>query len=182
MASRRRIWTLILLMLGCVALLASGPPPASAVVSGPCTATVRINGRSYGPQNGTPSRAIPLPPNKDVTLTWEAQTARPIHNYQGEADVKLGPVTLTVETWKGRNAESGMKSSGGWSATLPLRLSGLYKVTVRHKGSDGSCEAVFYVKIKGSPLATIPGLVSVVGVGLAALGVLVSGLAKRRRA
>jgi len=132
---------------------------AGAVVSGPCTGTIK--GVDIAPLSATsPKDAIDVGESEDVVVGATSQGR--IERY--EVQLEFAGVRWTVG--------EGRTNDTSWSKTVNVsdyaRYGvGLYKV---HGVSEGAaaCDGAALVKVGGSPLGSIAGLA---GAGLAGLGV-----------
>lgn len=165
-----RAWRTLL-----VAALAGGPlvlaGSANAGMTGPCDGSATIKGVTYTPANDTPANPVVLPDEEGVVVKWEGHTTTPIHNHNGAIGVHIGPLRIDFADWAGKNAKDETREEGNYQLddfydAMPFKLVGIYRVSGDHQGDEGSCEGFAMVKIEGSPLGTIPG---VVGLGLTVL-------------
>ncbi|HET7236634.1 MAG TPA: zinc ribbon domain-containing protein [Actinomycetota bacterium] len=140
-----------------VAWLSVLPAPASASVTGPCTAS--IDGVDVTSGHDEPSTAVPLQSGEQIPVA-------------GTAQGRVLDLSYTVKVVGGGIQVGSVVVDGrSWTGTLDLedfsRVSvGLFEVTVDAQTAAGDCTGVAYVCIEGrSPLTTA------VGAGATALGV-----------
>lgn len=157
------------------------PLPAGADIQGPCDGSVTIDGVAYGPQNDTPANPIVVPNTEGLVAAWEGSTGPVITDHTGHLDLVIGPGSVRLADWAGENADREVSASGTYSvdeafALLPIDVVGLYELTGSHAGNGGSCTGSVMVLIEGNPLGTPIGLVALIGLLLALVGI---GLARR---
>ncbi|MGZ4462425.1 MAG: hypothetical protein ACXVZP_06260 [Gaiellaceae bacterium] len=151
---------------GLVAALAAGP--AAASISGPCTASIAgedVTNRSTGPTSD------PIVVKKDASVPVSMSAKAPITHMK--IQIGFGGIMWTVRD----------KASHGtsWSHSVAVHKYakygvGLYKVTGSSSGGV-SCSGTALVRVEGSPLSSVAGIVALIatiigGGGIAGLGLL----------
>ncbi len=178
---RKRPWLLAALFAGVIVAV---PIAAQAIVVGPCTGSVKIDGVLYGPANDSPQNPIVIPDKPGLIAEWTGETTQgPIKNHTGSVGIVVGPGSIVLAEWAGENADDETTSNGNYSIdeardTLPVSVVGLYEVEARHSGDEGSCDGRVMVLIEGNPLTTPAGATAGVGTLLALGGLVAAGRGK----
>ena len=165
-------------------LLLLSATPASADITRSCTASVTVDGHTYGSANDDLGRPVILPARRNLLLRLTGTSSKVIHDYQGVADIQVGPVWIPVVKWSGKNDQNLTNYVGTYpifqSSSFPL--AGLFKVRVSFFGKGGACEGTVFVKVPGSPLRTPVGVGAVVLTGLSGAGLMFARRPKRPKA
>lgn len=163
----RRI-LLLLTLAGLVAAIAPGV--ATASVDGDCDGEAIIKGVTYTPDNDTPAKAIPIPDEAGIQVTYSGSVDFENKNHSGVATVQVGPFNITLDkAWSGSNEadDRGVTNKiyqlDDFRDKLPVWIPGVWKVSASHSASGGSCSGFAMIKLEGNPLTNPVGLVVVLG-------------------
>ena len=169
-----------LLLIAAIALWLL-PSTAGAVVEGPCTGKVEIDGITYTPENDSPDNPIVIPDRSGLIAEWSGSTTTgPITNHVGEVSLVVGPTAFVIDDWDGENAEEETSSRGNYAIDdakdiLPFDVVGLYELQAFHSGDEARCDGSAMVLVEGNPLSTPLGLGAAAGTLIAAAGITLAG-------
>jgi hypothetical protein len=151
-------------------VIALVPGSASASVDGMCTGEATIKGVTYTPANDTPGNAIPIPDEDGVQVTYSGSVEFENMSHSGVAKVQVGPFSITLgKAWSGTNTEDTRGVDGqvyeldDFRDKLPIWIPGVWKVSAEHSASGGECSGFAMVKLAGSPLGSVAGLIALIG-------------------
>ncbi|MEA2717948.1 MAG: hypothetical protein QOI99_2265 [Actinomycetota bacterium] len=117
------------------------------------------------------------------SAAWKAASNKVTHDHSGSVDLALGPLSINLGRW-GPTGNDGDKSTVGGLKELPavVRLfpSVRWKVSGRHKGTEGGCEGEITVEVEGSTASTAAaGAAALAGTAAAAAGLVQATRPKR---
>jgi hypothetical protein len=158
--ARRLTVSLVLAAL----VLTLAPGIAAASVKGDCDGEATIKGVTYTPANDTPKKAIPIPDEDGVLVTYSGSVGFENKNYSGSAKVQVGPFNITLDkAWSGANEQDDRDVTDNTYALddfrdkLPIWIPGVWKVTANHTASGGECSGFVMIKLEGNPLGNVVG-------------------------
>jgi hypothetical protein len=149
----------LVLLAAAVGLALAAAPVAAATIDGPCKAS--IAGVSVA-DRGTSATSDAITVANDAKVRVSMSAAKPID--QLKVSIEFAGLSWTVHDRP--------TSGTSWSSIVNVDDYakygvGLYKVVGSSSGSGLSCSGAALVKVEGSPLSTVAGLV---GLGMAVLG------------
>lgn len=158
------------LIFGFVAIWSAAPAGAqftentigckgSAVLTGDDGSTTNVNAEDA---------SVVLPSSGEAA--YDGSVATITHNHFGEINLEVGPATIQLGDWKGKNDTNKDAKSG--TKELPSALGdvppGKYDVNGFHQGDEGRCAGKMTVEIAGSLLSN-PISAGSTGIGALAL-------------
>lgn len=165
--------------------LAMVPGVASASVDEDCYGEAIIKGEKYTADNDTPKKAIPIPNEDGVEITYSGNVNFENKGHSGAVKVQVGPFNINVGDWEGPNPddERGVANKiyelDDFRDKLPIWIPGVWRLSGTHSASGGECAGFAMVKLEGNPFANPVGLA--VFVGLIAFAYLTVRAAMKRR-
>lgn len=170
------------LVLLALLVIASAAPAAAELTENSigCKGTAVIHGDDGSTTSVSADDAtVTLPTAGDAD--YEGSVATVTHNHFGEINLEVGPGTIELGSWKGRNdtdqsSKSGTKQLASALADVPP---GRYDVSGFHQGDEGRCAGHLTVEVAGS-LFSSPISASSTGLGALALIALVFGVLRGR--
>ncbi len=150
-------------------VIALVPSVASASVTGECTGSAEIKGVTYTPANDTPKKAIPIPDEDGVQVTYSGSVNFENMGHAGVAKVQVGPFNITLDKpWSGSNEQDDrgvtdqVYELDDFRDALPIWIPGVWKVSASHSASGGDCSGFAMIKLDGSPLGNVVGWIVLV--------------------
>ena len=167
-------------------ILAIIPAAATASVTGECDGSATIKGVTYGPDNDTPAKAIPIPDEAGVQVKYSGSVGFENKGHSGVAKVQVGPFNITLDKpWSGPNPDDDrgvtdqIYELDDFRDKLPIWIPGVWRVSATHSASGGECSGFAMIKLEGNPLGNVVGWVVLIGlIGSAAW--LVSSILRKK--
>lgn len=168
LVNRRRIVSLIAVASMAMSGLLLAAQPAHADVTGGCQGSADFNTDSEGPYTpdfDTTGNPIIVPKDDGTVAAWQGSVPGENTNFSGKVEIRLGPVWLEVADWgspdhDGTNTNDERADSGDYNMdelweVIPKNLvNGIYEAQAFHSADGVDCEAHFFVKFEGNPLAS----------------------------
>ncbi|NND01817.1 MAG: hypothetical protein HKN91_03440 [Acidimicrobiia bacterium] len=142
--------------------------PAHADVTGGCQGSADFNTDSEGPYTpdfDTKSNPIIVPKDDGTVAAWQGSVPGENTNFSGKVEIRLGPAWIEVADWgfpdhNGENTNDERSDSGDynmdelWDVIPKNLINGIYEARASHSADGVDCDAQFFVKFEGNPLAS----------------------------
>jgi len=156
-------------MAAAALVISASARPASAEVSGPCTAT--LAGRYIG-QVSSPGSGARVPGTRPVAVTVQSRAA--ITSFS--LGLEVAGLDLTLSTFPGRGDSWKQFVSVDRFNSLGV---GVYKVVGRSRG-PGACTVKGFIRIQGAALGTLAGKAGLGALALGLIGLAVAAVIRSR--